>query len=343
MFGFIKNNTYVYLYGSESVNWSINSDYLYTKKILNEVDWVTITKNPFKAHVFYFVWWNQSLRYLKILKYLKKKIVVVVTNDLDHQIDSVKSASKYIDLWVCSNQKQIKTLNQLNCRYFYHPFYVDEKVFHNLPKKKYEICNELKISYTQFENKILIGSFQRDTQGGCLTIPKWQKNPELLVKCLNNIANRNIHVILAGPRRHWIVNQLTKKRIPFTFIGCTPQDGKDDIIENNLPNNIINLLYNLIDIYVVSSKSEGGPKAVPECILTKTILFSTNVGFAPDLLNSEQIFQNQQQFLDIFESYISCPEIFNYNMSRSYNYVSHLYKKENAQKRLSEIIRLSTQ
>lgn len=331
----------MYLYGRESVDWSINSDYYYTKILLNSIINVTTTKNPFKAHIFYFVWWNQSLKFLKILKYFNKKIVVVVTNDLDHQIDIVKKASQYIDVWVCSNQKQIKTLNQLNCRYFYHPFYVDEKVFHNLQKQKYEICNVLNISHAQFENKILIGSFQRDTQGGCLTIPKWQKNPELLLECLNNISNKNIHVILAGPRRHWIVNQLTKKRIPFTFIGSLPHDGKDDIIENNLSSKTINLLYNLIDIYIVSSKSEGGPKAIPECILTKTLLISTNVGFAPDFLNNDQIFENKQQFAEIFDSYLSCPDRFNEIILKSYNLVSHLYKKENAQKRLSEIIKLS--
>ena len=47
----------------------------------------------------------------------------------------------------------------------------------------------------------------------------------------------------------------------------------------------MNRLYNLIDLYIVSSKSEGGPKAVLESAFTKTMILSTDVGLAPDFLN----------------------------------------------------------
>ena len=42
----------------------------------------------------------------------------------------------------------------------------------------------------------------------------------------------------------------------------------------------INELYNLLDLYVVSSRFEGGPQSILECGITKTPIISTNVGIA---------------------------------------------------------------
>ena len=52
----------------------------------------------------------------------------------------------------------------------------------------------------------------------------------------------------------------------------------------------LNELYNLIDLYIVTSRIEGGPQAIVECGITKTPIISTDVGFATDILSSESIF-----------------------------------------------------
>ena len=52
----------------------------------------------------------------------------------------------------------------------------------------------------------------------------------------------------------------------------------------------LNELYNILDLYIVSSRIEGGPQAVVECGITKTPIISTDVGFATDILSSESIF-----------------------------------------------------
>ena len=52
----------------------------------------------------------------------------------------------------------------------------------------------------------------------------------------------------------------------------------------------LNELYNLIDLYVVSSRIEGGPQAIVECGITKTPIISTDVGFASNILAAESIF-----------------------------------------------------
>ena len=54
----------------------------------------------------------------------------------------------------------------------------------------------------------------------------------------------------------------------------------------------LNELYNCIDLYVVSSRIEGGPQAVPECAITRTPIISTDVGLAPEILAPESVDNN---------------------------------------------------
>ena len=53
---------------------------------------------------------------------------------------------------------------------------------------------------------------------------------------------------------------------------------------------MMNELYNILDLYIVASRVEGGPQAIVESGVTKTPIISTDVGFASDILSSESIF-----------------------------------------------------
>ena len=53
---------------------------------------------------------------------------------------------------------------------------------------------------------------------------------------------------------------------------------------------ILNELYNCLDLYIVSSRIEGGPQAILECAITKTPIISTDVGVASEILSNESIF-----------------------------------------------------
>lgn len=57
----------------------------------------------------------------------------------------------------------------------------------------------------------------------------------------------------------------------------------------------MNKLYNLIDLYIVSSRNEGVPKAVLESVFTKTMLLSTDVGLAPDYLHQRCIYSTMEE------------------------------------------------
>ena len=53
----------------------------------------------------------------------------------------------------------------------------------------------------------------------------------------------------------------------------------------------LNELYNSLDLYIVSSRIEGGPQAIFEAGLSKTPIISTNVGAAGEFLASCSIYK----------------------------------------------------
>ena len=113
-------------------------------------------------------------------------------------------------------------------------------------------------------------------------------------------------LVLAGPRRHYLIDACNRYGIPYVFCGdeAHVRSGKDDILVNNLPPVTMNLLYNLIDLYIVTSKSEGGPKALIEAPLAGTAILATDAGMAIDILDQRSIANDVESFvqaIDILE------------------------------------------
>ena len=182
----------------------------------------------------------------------------------------------------------------------------------------------IKIDYSLVKDKILIGSFQRDSLGKNLLLPKWQKNPDLLVKILSGLPREKFILILAGPRRHYLVKECERQSIPYIFVGESQcfAAGKDDVLVNNLSIEKINWLYNLIDLYLVTSASEGGPKAILESSLCQTMIFSTPVGLAPDFLHPFSLFDSgdyskiSEYILNCFDGKMKQTEYIKYNFEK---------------------------
>jgi glycosyltransferase involved in cell wall biosynthesis len=67
-----------------------------------------------------------------------------------------------------------------------------------------------------------------------------------------------------------------------------------------VPIETINELYNCLDLYIITSKYEGGPRSIIECALTKTPVISTKVGIAPDFLDANSLFdvENWETYRD---------------------------------------------
>lgn len=113
----------------------------------------------------------------------------------------------------------------------------------------------------------LIGSFQRDTEGTDLRSPKLEKGPDQFVAWVKKYREhvREMHVLLGGYRRQYMMQRLDEEQIKYT------------LIENANIGKII-LMYSALDLYITASRVEGGPQAIIECALMGVPAVSTAVG-----------------------------------------------------------------
>ena len=129
------------------------------------------------------------------------------------------------------------------------------------------------------EDEYVIGSFQRDTEGGDLATPKLEKGPDVFcdyVKMLSALSEKKIHVLLGGWRRQYVMNRLSVDGIKFTY--------------KELPSTEeIRMMYAVCDVYVSASRFEGGPQCLFEAPAVGTNIISSNVGMASDCLISKSI------------------------------------------------------
>jgi len=211
-------------------------------------------------------------------KHLKNKIVVCSMYHLDNsneEIEDFLERDQYVDYYhvISKNtEKQIRPLTEKTIKSI--PFWVDDKVFFEIKNKQ-----ELKKSLGLDQNKYYIGSFQRDTEGSDLKSPKLIKGPDRFIEIIASkfMINKKIEVILTGKRRQYVISELEKIGVPYIYF---------EMVDSKL----LNELYNILDLYIVSSRIEGGPQAIIECGLSKTPIISTDVGVAKEILAPKSIF-----------------------------------------------------
>ena len=282
-------------------NWSLKQD-LENVEHFVRLSGCQIVSSAWAGGIIYSPWHNvflHSRRYwwfIRLIKFFKaNKLVCAISNDLATiSSEDLRKLSSIIDIWlVPSSRMEDFILSHVpDKKVIRIPFYVSPKVFAPLEWSRERLAQALNIDFNIIQHKILIGSFQRDSLGKDLQKPKWQKNPDLLLDICRQIPSDRYRFILAGPRRHYLIKKCREEKIPYLFIGHERfiDANQDDMDTNILAAEKVNLLYNLIDYYLVTSKSEGGPKAVLEAALTKTPIFSTDVGFARDYLQPSQLF-----------------------------------------------------
>ena len=157
---------------------------------------------------------------------------------------------------------------------FVIPFWANQNLWFDIKDKK-----GIREKYGLPVDSFIVGSFQRDTEGSDLKSPKLEKGPDLFCDYVIDLSKRteNLKVLLAGWRRQYVMNRLNFAEIPFYYCELPGFD-------------VINDLYNCLDLYVVSARHEGGPQSIIECALTRTPIISTDVGLASEFLSEESIF-----------------------------------------------------
>jgi glycosyltransferase involved in cell wall biosynthesis len=140
------------------------------------------------------------------------------------------------------------------------------------------------------EGRVIIGSFQRDSLGSDLNVPKWQKGADILVRILSGLPRDKFGLLLCGPRRHYVIAQCKKLEIPYWYVGEETSD--DDLDRNAIPPGMMPALYGLCDLYLITSRSESGPMAAQEAPLMGVFTASTDVGLARDFLDNRFVFRD---------------------------------------------------
>ncbi|MCK9378658.1 MAG: glycosyltransferase family 4 protein [Candidatus Moranbacteria bacterium] len=150
------------------------------------------------------------------------------------------------------------------------PLGVDLSIFQPCTSsEKLKIRKELGLP----QNKIIIGSFQKDGNGWKEGLtPKMIKGPDIFCDIIERLAERlPIYALLTGPARGYVKKRLENAHIPY----------KHKFLKN-YPD-IINF-YKALDLYLVTSRAEGGPKALLESMACGIPIISTSVGMTPDII-----------------------------------------------------------
>lgn len=294
----------VYLNGTENIGWAMDEEMEHVRKALEGKVEFTSLEDAEVVHSVY--WWkliqlpHASLLGKKVICSLSQKPYFEFSEPLFRPVPSL------VNCLVAKSRQAIDELESVGVKCRHISYSVDSSKFKKeiSESRKSELINLWNVP----RDKYILGNFHRDSEGGNLSASKIQKGPEVLVEIARVLAKKGVpvHVLLAGPRRHWIRENLEDAGIGFTYVGeLTPEE--DNHI-NVLKREDLAELYHLIDCYVISSRWEGGPHSALEAAACNCKVISTPVGVTLDVLEADCIFDSISEGVEIlrkdFESNI---------------------------------------
>ena len=289
----------VFLTGGESIGWALDEDLRLLRECLQGI--VSFTSLA-DAEVVHSVWWEAILE-IPAHSLVGKRIISHTSNDPAHYIKqpSFARVRERVGQWITRSNQATRVLRELGVSSECVTYSVDTNLFYPLVGAETELTllrDQLGIA----KDAYVIGNFHRDSEGANLKIPKKQKAAEVFAGICRALLKRGnkIHVLLAGPRRHWLRKQLQADGVPFSFFGELIED-RDDIGINILPRDILRILYNVCDLHLLSSRWEGGPHSIMEAAACKIKIVSSRVGLAEDILEEDSLFEDPQHAIEIIE------------------------------------------
>jgi glycosyltransferase involved in cell wall biosynthesis len=123
------------------------------------------------------------------------------------------------------------------------------------------------------DDRLVIGSFQKDGVGwGDGMAPKHEKGPDLFVAAMARLARHHpVTALLTGPARGYVKAGLDAAGVPWRHVFF---DDYFDLVT----------AYHALDLYLMTSREEGGPKSLMESAATGVPVVSTRVGMADDVI-----------------------------------------------------------
>lgn len=281
MISFIKNKKYSkFIIKSDNASWVLD-------EIKNELE--KILKNSFTIinQKFCKIFFNQCIFFLNKYDLLKKNYFQNKIGVSIFHFDQKEKKKNYKIIQLLKKNKFVASIQVTNdkLKNFLLKKGVNKKKIHKIPigidLKKFKftsLSQRMKKKTNLNLNKFLvIGSFQKDGVGwGEGLEPKKIKGPDIFIKIIKELSRKQkVHVILSGPSRGYIMRNLKRLNISFSH---HYYKNYDDVIK----------LYSLIDVYVVSSRVEGGPRAILESMASGAVVFSTRVGQAEEIIKNNK-------------------------------------------------------
>lgn len=276
----------VFLFGGEGTGWALDADVETTRQSLLALpDLVRLTSLQ-EAEIVHSVW-DYPLMHMDPASLEKKRIVCHICNDLMRTFEDpcMVAATETIGLWVAISRTAEAEIKRLGLKSAYIPYAVNTNIFtRSFEKVKLQ---DLKKELGIPDGVFVISNFMRDSSATDLRKPKEQKGVEQFLAIVRILHKKGlpIHLLLAGPRRHWLLDKLREHGVPYSYAG--QEMDQDDNTINILAPERINELYHLSDLHLVTSRWEGGPRSVLEAAATMTPIICTPVGMASDVLTKE--------------------------------------------------------
>lgn len=272
----------------EKADWSIRWDGEHIRDVVNEltgqttVDTTDVIPRAFGAQVVHFgsqyMWLDWGRFFPKRAHFAvsffhgKPEDGPEVARHIDSFMESMPALTKVITAaslierrllaWGVPKEKLVRI-----------PIGVDTQSF-RLPSPAERLQARARFGFR--DDQIVIGSFQKDGVGwGDGMEPKLIKGPDLFVEAVEKMArDLPVAVLLTGPARGYVKAELTRRQIPFAHI----------LIKNQAE---IADCYHALDLYLVTSREEGGPKGIMEGMASGVPVVSTAVGMAEDLIHDD--------------------------------------------------------
>ncbi len=143
------------------------------------------------------------------------------------------------------------------------------------------------------QNRFVVGSFQKDGEGwGEGLKPKYVKGPDVFVETMIKVKHLKPLVLLTGPSRGYVKKRLEAEKIEYKHLYVK------DFAE-------LSCLYHALDMYLISSRVEGGPKAILEAWASGIPVVSTKVGMVADIcVNKEDVLLADSEDVSLLSRHI---------------------------------------
>jgi len=261
----------------EGGNWSVDHDgYSITRSMRNVSSVVTRTCSGIRNSIVHFgsihTFWPSGWARPP---HKSNKTIVTWFHISDNKKPAmlVPEAAGLVDLWhtSCSlTRDKLVRAGVPEAKVLVIPLGVDLKTFHSpTPAEKGSLRSRLGVP----PDKIVIGCFQKDGHGWAEGLePKLIKGPDIFCDVVERLAKRyDLFVLLTGPARGYVKKRLEQIGVPYVhrFLAKV-----DDVAK----------YYRAIDLYLVTSREEGGPKSILESWASGVPLISTKAGMAPDVI-----------------------------------------------------------